>query len=101
MTRSTTNPTRRPYPQAFRRRAVALARTSDLPPAQVARDLGVDGETLQRWLPQAASDVGRREGLTTEETAERARWRRDVRVRREERAIRTTAARCCALERAP
>jgi len=100
MTPGNANPTRRPYPREFRARAVELARASDLTPAQLARDLGVDHETLQRWLQQADIDAGRREGLTTEEKAELARLRREVRVLREEREILKQAARLFALERA-
>ncbi|HEX6866367.1 MAG TPA: IS3 family transposase [Caulobacteraceae bacterium] len=92
MTTGNANPTRRPYPREFRTRAVELARTSDLTPAQLARDLGVDSETLQRWLQQADIDAGHRAGLTTEEKAELARLRREVRVLREEREILKQAA---------
>ena len=66
MTTGNANPTRRPYPAEFRARAVELARTSALSPAQLAVYLGVDRETLLRWLQQANVDVGRRDGLTTE-----------------------------------
>ena len=100
MTPENGNPNRRPYPREFRTRAVELARTSDLSPAQLARDLGVDRETLQRWLQQADIDAGHREGLTTEEKAELARLRREVRLLREEREILKKAARFFALESA-
>jgi transposase len=86
------SPNRTPYPPEFRARAVELARTSGLRPAQVARDLGVDPETLRRWLKQAAIDAGERAGLTSDERAELARLRRENAVLKEERAILTKAA---------
>ena len=62
-------------------------RTSSLRPAQVARDLGINPETLRLWLKQAAIDAGERAGLTTDERAELARLQREVAVLREEREI--------------
>ncbi|MGW4116858.1 transposase [Actinosynnema sp. NPDC004786] len=38
------------YPEQFRRGAVALARSSDRPLRQVARELGVNHETLRTWV---------------------------------------------------
>jgi transposase len=87
------NPTRRPYPAAFRAQAVALTRTSGLSLTQVAHDLGIDPDTLQRRLRQADIDAGGRPGLTSDEKAELARLRREVRVLREEREILKKAAR--------
>jgi transposase-like protein len=66
---------------------VELARTSELPPSQVARDLGIDPDTLRRWLRQADVDAGRSPGTTTEEKAELIRLRREVALLREERDI--------------
>ena len=83
----TTRPPRPAYPPEFRARAVELARTSELPPSQVARDLGIDPDTLRRWLRQADVDAGRRQGTTTDEQAELARLRREVALLREERDI--------------
>ena len=93
-------PTRRPYDAAFRARAVELARTSGLPRAQVARDLGLKPETLRLWATQAAVDAGERSRPTTDRRAEPARLRRENAVRREERGIRKKAARFFAQERA-
>ncbi len=87
-----THPKRAPYPPEFRARAVELVRTSSLRPAQVARDLGINPETLRLWLKQAAIDAGERAGLTTDERAELARLRREVTVLREEREILKKAA---------
>lgn len=83
----TTRPPRPAYPPEFRARAVELARASALPPSQVARDLGVDPDTLRRWLRQADVDAGRLQGTTTDEKAELARLRREVALLREERDI--------------
>jgi transposase len=41
------------YPEQFRRDAVALARSSDRPLRQVARELGVNHETLRNWVRTA------------------------------------------------
>ncbi|MGW4400646.1 transposase, partial [Amycolatopsis nivea] len=38
------------YPEEFRRDAVALARSASRPLAQVARELGVNHETLRTWV---------------------------------------------------
>lgn len=38
------------YPEQFRKDAVALVRSSDRPLRQVARELGVNHETLRSWV---------------------------------------------------
>ncbi|MGZ3581332.1 MAG: transposase, partial [Ktedonobacterales bacterium] len=48
-----------PYPPEFRAEAIRLARTSGKPHAQIARDLGMTGETLRLWLNQADLDEGK------------------------------------------
>ena len=80
-------PPRPAYPPEFRARAVELARASDLVPSQVARDLGIDPDTLRRWLRQVDVDAGRLAGTTTDEQAELVRLRREVALLREERDI--------------
>ena len=89
-----------PYDPEFRARAVELVRTRGLPRAQVARDLGVNPETLRLWVKQAEVDAGRRDGLTTDEKAELVRLRRENRLLREEREILKKAARFFAMESA-
>ena len=90
-----------PDEPAFRARAVELVRTSGLSQAQVARDLGINTETLRLWVKPAEIDTGRRDGLTTEEKAKLARLRREVAVLREAREILKQAAAFFARERAP
>lgn len=41
------------YPEQFRKDAVELARSSDRPLRQVARELGVNRETLRNWVRTA------------------------------------------------
>ena len=51
-------PHRVPYPPEFRAAAVRLVRGGEAPIAQVARDLGVNAETLRLWVRQADVDGG-------------------------------------------
>jgi transposase len=86
------SPAQGPYDPEFRARAVELVRTRGLPRAQVARDLGINVDTLRPWVKQAAIDAGQRDGLTTGEKAELARLRRENAVLKEEREILKQAA---------
>jgi transposase len=77
--RSLTVAAPRKYPQELRDRAIRLARESDRPLAQIARDLGVHKEALRNWVRQAEADRGERDDrLATVEQEELARLRREV-----------------------
>ena len=79
--------TRAPYPEEFRREAVALVRSDERTVPQIAKSLGVSDQTLRNWVRQADVDVGRREGLSGEERDELGRLRKENRVLRQEKEV--------------
>jgi transposase len=64
-------PAPRKYPEELRERGVRLALESDRPIAQVAKDLGIQRESLRRWVRQAEADQGRRTDLLAGDERER------------------------------
>jgi transposase len=85
--------TRPPYAQEFREEAVRLVREAGKSVYRVARDLGVNEQSLRHWVKQVDLDAGRRsDGLTTDEREELRRLRRENRLLREEREILKKAA---------
>ena len=84
--------TRPPYPEEFRREAVALIRSGQRSLAEAAQSLGVSQQTLRNWLKQTDVEAGRAEGVTKDEREELVRLRRENRVLREEREILKKAA---------
>ena len=77
------------YSPEFKDEAIRLVQASEerYPVAKIARDLDVATETLRKWVNQAQIDAGERDGLTTEETEELRRLRKEVKVLKEEREI--------------
>lgn len=55
--------------------------------ASVAKQLGVGGETVRRWVVQAQIDSGARPGLTSEESAEIKRLKAENKQLREANEI--------------
>jgi transposase len=58
-------------------RGVRLVMESGRPVAPVARDLGVHPEALRKRVRRAEVDVGKRDGLSTDEREELKRLRRE------------------------
>ena len=67
------------YPEQFRKDAVALVRSSEQPLRQIARDLGINDETLRGWV-NAAKQTPHRTDAGTLTGAERDELR-TLRVR--------------------
>ena len=61
----------RKYSEELRERSVRLVFESGRPIAHVARDLGINYESLRSWVRQAQADAGERKDLLT--TSERER----------------------------
>ena len=78
---------RRSFTGEFKAEVVALVRQPGNTAASVARDLGLTETAVREWVKQAEIDDGTRDGLTSEERAELAQLRKEVRVLREERDI--------------
>jgi transposase len=76
---------RKPYPDEFKQEAVRLLKEQRLPRSQVARDLGIDPETLRRWARQLSPDSA---GATDTATAPPVNAAELARLRRENEQLR-------------
>ena len=78
---------RRSFTKEFKAEVVELVRQDGTSVASVSRDLDLTATAVAAWVKQADIDDGDRNGLTSEERAELARLRKEVRVLRQERDI--------------
>jgi len=84
---------RRQFTPEFKAGAVRLVLDEGKTIAQVARDLDLTASCLAGWVKQARADrSGGKTGLTTEERAELAKLRKEVRELKIERDILKKAA---------
>jgi transposase len=84
---------RRKFDEEFKAGAVRLVLDEGKTIAEVARDLDLTASALAGWVKQARADRdGGKSGLTTEERAELAALRKQVRELRVERDILKKAA---------
>jgi transposase len=58
-------------------RGIRLALEGERPIAHIARDLGIEPESLRRRVRRAEIDAGRREGLTSNEREKLVKLRRE------------------------
>lgn len=78
----------RPYPPEFRREAIRLVRATGRRYQDVALELGISGESLRKWIKQEQLDAGERvDGLTSGDSDELRRLRKQVRELEAEREI--------------
>ncbi len=82
---------RPPYPPELRRQLIELVR-SGRTPEELSREYEPSAQAIRNWVHQDAVDVADLEGPTSDERAELARLRREVKVLREEREILKKAA---------
>jgi transposase-like protein len=80
------------FPLEFRRDVVAVARQSDAPIAQVARDFGISESCLQRWLKLDDVEEGRRPGVTQAESIELREAKKRIRLLEQENEVLRRAA---------
>jgi transposase-like protein len=80
------------FPLEFRRDVVAVARQSDAPIAQAARDFGISESCLQRWLKLDDVEEGRRSGVTRAESAELREAKKRIRLLEQENEVLRRAA---------
>jgi transposase len=87
------------FPEQFRKDAVELVRSSDRPLRQVARELGVNHETLRNWVrtaeraEAAAQQGGVSSGVSASEQEElRALRKRVAELELEKEILRKAAA---------
>ena len=85
---------RRQFSPELKAEAVRLVEAEGMTFARVATDLDLCESSLRLWVQQARTDAGRGApgALTTDERAELARLRREVRVLQQEREILKKAA---------
>lgn len=78
---------RGPYPPEFRLQLIELVRAGRTPES-LAKDFEPTAQAIRNWVRQADRDAGTRtDGVTSEERAELATLRREIKVLREEREI--------------
>jgi len=79
---------KRQFTDEFKAGAVRLVLDEGKTVAQAARDLGLTASSLRVWVERARADrTGGKSGLTTDERAEMAALRKEVRTLRMERDI--------------
>ena len=79
---------KRQFTDEFKAGAVRLVLDEGKTIARVARDLGLTASVLRTWVVRARADRdGGKSGLTSEERAEMAQLRKDLREARTERDI--------------
>ena len=81
-----------PYPPEFRQQMIELVRAGRTP-GELGREFECSAQTIRNWVRQIDRDEGRRhDGLTTADSEELRRLRREVKRLRMEREILKRAA---------
>jgi transposase-like protein len=82
----------KPYPVEFRRDVVAVARKSEAPLTQIAKDFGISEGCLHNWLARADLEDGLAPGLTQKDTLELREAKKRIRLLEQEAEVMRRAA---------
>jgi len=77
----------KPYPVQFRRDVVAVARKSEAPLVQIAKDFGISDGCLHNWLKRADSEDGLTPGLTQKDAIELREAKKRIRLLEQEAEV--------------
>ena len=80
------------FPIEFRRDVVAVARSTDAPMSQVARDFGISESCLARWLKMDDIEEGSRPGVSQAESAQLREANKRIRLLEQENEVLRRAA---------
>ena len=80
------------FPIEFRRDVVAVARSTDAPMSQVARDFGISESCLARWLKMDDIEEGRRPGVSQAVSAQLREANKRIRLLEQENEVLRRAA---------
>ena len=80
------------FPIEFRCDVVAVARSTDAPMSQVARDFGISESCLARWLKMDDIEEGRRPGVSQAESAQLREANKRIRLLEQENEVLRRAA---------
>lgn len=75
------------YPVEFRNDVVAVARKSESPRSQIAKDFGISETCLQKWLKKADIEDGVKPGVTEKDNAENRELKKRVRLLEQEAEV--------------
>lgn len=75
------------FPIEFRRDVVAVARKSEAPLAQIAKDFGISKSALVRWLTKADLEDGVKHGGGEKESAQLREAKKRVRLLEQEAEV--------------
>ena len=75
------------YPVEFRNDVVAVARKSESPRSQIAKDFGISETCLQKWLKKADIEGGVKPGVAENDNVENRELKKRVRLLEQEAEV--------------
>ena len=75
------------YPVEFRNDVVAVARKSESPRSQIAKDFGISETCLQKWLKRADIEDGVKPGVTEKDNVDLREAKKRIRLLEQEAEV--------------